>query len=59
MEKEVEREEVDGLCPECGHGFKAYVDRIAGNEKKSELMEGVPCPVCGCGECKIIHPGSS
>lgn len=59
MENEGERTEVDALCPECGHGFKAYVDRIVDYEKKSELQESISCPVCGCGECEVVHPGSS
>jgi hypothetical protein len=49
-----EENEVDGLCPECGHAFKVYVDRVTSRggapstgDHKSE------CPVCGCGECRI------
>jgi hypothetical protein len=59
MKDEEERQEVDALCPDCGHGFKAYVDRVVGDEKKSKLQKGTKCPVCGCGECDVVHPGSS
>jgi hypothetical protein len=54
------QEEVDGLCPECGHGFKSYLDRVLGEDvRESELKKTLTCPVCGCGECQILHPGSS
>jgi hypothetical protein len=52
MEEE-EKEEVDFLCPECGHGFKAHIDRILADDKNSDQHISEPCPVCGCGECKI------
>lgn len=55
-----DRQEVESLCPECGHAFKTYMDRVLGDhEQESELAETVTCPVCGCGECNIVHPGSS
>jgi rubredoxin len=52
------RVEVEALCPECGLAFKRYVDRVVGENKKSDLAEKVECPVCGCGECDIIKPGT-
>lgn len=51
------RVEADALCPECGQGFKAFVDRILPEEHSGhgrEQREGIPCPHCGCHECKII-----
>ena len=59
MVREEEREKVDALCPECGHGFKAFVDRVVGGMEKSEMQEKIACPVCGCGECEVVHHGSS
>jgi C4-type Zn-finger protein len=53
-----EKQEVDALCPECGHAFKTYVDRVIGGEPESELKKEIACPVCGCGECDIIKPGT-
>jgi C4-type Zn-finger protein len=53
-----EQQEVDALCPECGHAFKTYVDRLIGGEPESELEKEIACPVCGCGECDIIKPGT-
>jgi hypothetical protein len=47
------KEEVDGLCPECGHAFKVHVDRILSDDISSNQRVEEPCPVCGCGECKI------
>jgi hypothetical protein len=51
--EEQEKEEVDSLCPECGHAFKVHVDRILADEKSFDQHIEEPCPVCGCGECKI------
>jgi len=51
--KDLEQEEVDALCRECGHAFKAYVDRILPPEKDGEENQPIACPVCGCGDCKI------
>jgi hypothetical protein len=59
MKDDVEREEVDALCPECGHGFKAFVDRLVDDNKKNELKGNIECPVCGCGACDVVHHGSS
>jgi DNA-directed RNA polymerase subunit RPC12/RpoP len=54
MENEdIEQEEVDALCRECGHAFKTYVDRMILPEKKTEKSQAITCPVCGCGECNI------
>ena len=49
------RQEVDALCPECGQGFKAYVDRIVPEEHQGHGKEQqkAECPHCGCKECKI------
>jgi len=52
------QEERDALCPECGHAFKIYVDRILPDEKESEMKQDAKCPVCGCGECNIVQPGT-
>jgi len=57
-DEEREREEVDALCPECGHAFKKYIDRVVSSDTESEVAEKVECPVCGCGECDIIQPGT-
>lgn len=51
--EEQEKEEVDSLCPECGHAFKVHVDRILADDKSPDQHIEEPCPVCGCGECKI------
>ena len=51
--EEKEEKEVDALCPECGHAFSVYVDRILADGKKHDHRIDEPCPVCGCGECKI------
>jgi rubredoxin len=53
-----EQEEVDALCPECGHAFKKYVDRLVSGTRESGLDEKIECPVCGCGKCEIIRPGT-
>jgi hypothetical protein len=55
MEKEIDGgTEVEALCRECGHAFKAYVDRItsAGSPEPSPNPK-TECPVCGCGDCRI------
>ncbi len=53
-----EQEERDALCPECGHAFKTYVDRIVPDEKDSKMKQEVNCPVCGCGECRVVRSGT-
>ncbi|MBU0986262.1 MAG: hypothetical protein KKH68_03320 [Proteobacteria bacterium] len=53
MEDNNHQDEVDALCPECGHGFKAFVDRMLQDEKIPNDNKAVDCPVCGCGDCKI------
>ena len=56
MNDEPQREEVDALCPACGQGFKAYVDRLVPEEHDGhgrEVLKGVECPHCGCQECKV------
>ncbi|MFP4474465.1 MAG: hypothetical protein ACLFOY_02830 [Desulfatibacillaceae bacterium] len=47
------REERDALCPECGHAFKTFVDRVIQGEDDTEANHLSQCPVCGCGECKV------
>ena len=53
MHEDHEKENVDALCPECGHAFKVFVDRILADGKEENRHIEKPCPVCGCGECKI------
>ena len=53
MEKDEKKEDVDALCPECGHGFKVFVDRILANGNEDSRHIEKPCPVCGCGNCEI------
>jgi hypothetical protein len=48
-----EPEEVDALCKECGHAFKAFVDRVIHPNDRESSDRDVACPVCGCGECRI------
>ena len=52
-DEEIEQTEVDALCRECGHAFKAHIDRIMPPEAKREKNRPITCPVCGCGECSI------
>ncbi|NNK86393.1 MAG: hypothetical protein HKO91_12675 [Desulfobacterales bacterium] len=47
------KNEVDSLCPECGHAFKTHIDRIIQSEEDISKEENIDCPVCGCGECKV------
>jgi C4-type Zn-finger protein len=44
--------EHDALCPECGHAFKVFVDRLLENPE-DDIKLHADCPVCGCGECRI------
>ena len=54
MENEdTQDEEVDALCKECGHAFKAYVDRLLLNKDQTAEERNLECPVCGCSDCKI------
>jgi hypothetical protein len=48
-----ENEELDALCKECGHAFKAYVDRILPEENATGEGNKTECPVCGCTDCSI------
>ena len=48
-----EEEKVDALCPECGHAFKAFIDRVMADGKEDSRHIEKPCPVCGCGECHV------
>jgi hypothetical protein len=46
MENEdIEKEEVDALCRECGHGFKAYIDRMIPENKNTERKIASPSHV--------------
>lgn len=51
--EDIEQTEVDALCRECGHAFKAHIDRIIHPDNKRGKNEPINCPVCGCGECRI------
>jgi DNA-directed RNA polymerase subunit RPC12/RpoP len=51
--EEKSKNEIDSLCPECGHAFKTYLDRIIKSEEDTSKEENIECPVCGCGECKV------
>ena len=54
MENEdTEQTQVDALCRECGHAFKAHIDRIIPADKNKEKDQPITCPVCGCGQCSI------
>ncbi len=54
MENEdIEQTEVDALCRECGHAFKAHIDRMIPPDKNKEKDKPINCPVCGCGQCSI------
>jgi len=47
------KNEVEALCPECGHAFKSYMDRVIKGEDTTREEKNIECPVCGCGECKV------
>lgn len=47
------KNEVDALCPDCGHAFKSHIDRIIKGKEGSLKEEKIECPVCGCGECRV------
>ena len=44
---------MEALCKECGHGFKAYLDRVLAAGQGPRNSKEIECPVCGCGDCKI------
>jgi Zn finger protein HypA/HybF involved in hydrogenase expression len=50
---ENDSEDVDALCKECGHPFKAYVDRILPEQEMNAEDPKIECPVCGCTKCTI------
>ncbi len=47
------QEEKEALCPECGHGFKLFMDRILSDDRGGRRDPPIECPVCGCGECRL------
>jgi len=48
-----QKTQIESLCPECGHAFKTYVDRVLQTEPpKSDDIEA-ECPVCGCSGCRV------
>ena len=51
--EETGHEEKDALCPECGHGFKLFMDRILSEDGENRQESRIECPVCGCGTCRI------
>jgi hypothetical protein len=51
-------EEVDALCPECVHRFKAFVDRLVGEAEKEQGGELPVCPVSGRGKCEAGGGGA-
>jgi hypothetical protein len=51
--EEKNQNEIEALCPECGHAFKRYMDRVIQNDQKTPADKDMECPVCGCGECRI------
>jgi len=53
MKNEIDRAEVEALCPECGHAFKTYVDRLVGEKAPETGPKKPTCPVCGCGNCSV------
>ena len=53
MRDEDTETEVEALCPECGNAFKLYVDRVIADNDTQDRKIKEPCPVCGCGECRI------
>jgi len=46
-------DEVEALCPECGHAFKTYMDRVIQRGEEISEKRDIECPVGGCGECHI------
>ncbi|MCP4368228.1 MAG: hypothetical protein GY797_09005 [Deltaproteobacteria bacterium] len=48
-----DKNEVDSLCPECGHAFKTYMGKIIKGEEDTGKEKNIDCPVCCCGECKV------
>ncbi len=53
MKRDEEEKEVDVLCPECGHAFKVFIDRVLVDGKDEHRHIEKSCPVCGCGECEV------
>lgn len=50
---EDKHDEVEALCPECGHAFKTFMDRVLQNGNTERREEELSCPVCGCGKCPV------
>jgi hypothetical protein len=55
MKDQKNADDVEALCPECGHAFKTFVDRLLREETDAGAHPAVPCPVCGCGQCHLDH----
>ncbi len=53
QDRDQEGRERDALCPDCGQGFKFYVDRLVGEQRMGRPVEPPPCPHCGCNECRL------
>lgn len=49
---DAERKTNEVICPECGHAFKSYMDRVLRNGDENHPGRKLECPVCGCGECR-------
>lgn len=50
---EQEQEARDALCPNCGHGFHVYLERLAPETRAATPHPPAECPRCGCQECII------
>lgn len=48
-----EKKEVEALCPDCGTGFMAYIDRIMPDVHNTHGKIQARCPECGCRDCVI------
>ena len=50
MNGKIKPDEIEELCPECGHAFKTFVDRLLGKDADPNAHPISPCPACGCGQ---------
>ena len=53
MDREQVEEEVDALCPECGHAFGTYINRFFRESEETPETLQAECSLRGRGECKI------